>query len=525
MGPISGAGRGPLPPRNVAAVAGLAGAAAVIGVGAVVHSLAPSIPFLPAAVAQTLVRAAPGELATAAIEVLGHWALRLATAGTGALLLAAGAVSGLLIRRADLRPPPHAIAAGILGFVPMWLLSVAMYPAGASVSRWAFALASAPIHLVGGALAGWFYRRLIAGSDTVERRTDLTRRYVVRSLGVGTAGLLLGFADLGRLIYRRPDPGARPLDLAGIRPAPRPPTVPDERAWDSVRGLTAEVTPNDRFYVVDEEIFDPDLDPATWRLDVGGAVRSPFSLTYDELTSFPLVERYQTLECISNEVGGGLISTAKWVGVPLPLILERAGVQPAAVEVVFTASGGYSDSLGVTQAMDEGTLIVVGMNDHVLPRAHGFPARLLSVGTYGMKNPKWLTGIRVTDRPYQGYWEERGWSKEAIVKTGSRIDAPAPGQQVGGPLTIAGVAFAGDRGISRVEVSADGGITWAEAELKPALSDLAWRLWRYRWKPAGTGPASIMVRAHDGDARLQTAVYAAPHPDGASGYHAITVSR
>ena len=161
----------------------------------------------------------------------------------------------------------------------------------------------------------------------------------------------------------------------------------------------------------------------------------PLRLTYDQLLSLPVVERYQTLECISNTVGGDLISTARWEGIPLPLVLERAGVGPEAVEVVFRCAGGYSDSLSMAQAMDERTLLAVGMNGRVLPRAHGFPVRVLTVGTYGMKNPKWVTDIEVVDAPYQGFWEQRGWSKLAMVKTGSRVDTPADGGVVRAPVS------------------------------------------------------------------------------------------
>jgi len=166
------------------------------------------------------------------------------------------------------------------------------------------------------------------------------------------------------------------------------------------------------------------------------------------------------------------------------------------------------------------------MNGRVLPREHGFPARVLSVGTYGMKNPKWLTGIEVVDSPYQGYWEQRGWSKRAIVKTGSRIDVPRDGSSVSGPATVAGVAFAGDRGISKVEVSTDGGRIWRAGELKRPLSPFTWRQWRFAWHPPnGSGRNRILVRAYDGRGVVQIPIPADPHPDGASGYDGLTIVR
>jgi len=211
--------------------------------------------------------------------------------------------------------------------------------------------------------------------------------------------------------------------------------------------------------------------------------------------------------------------------VPLAEILDRAGVGSSAVEVAFGSAGGYSDSMSVAKAMDETTLIAFGMNDFVLPRAHGFPARVLGVGTYGMKNPKWLTNIEVVDRPYQGFWEQRGWSKPALVKTTSRIDTPEAGETLSGDVVpIAGVAFSGDEGISRVEVSTDGRRTWSPALLKTALSAYTWRLWLYRWTPPGPGQYSIFVRAYDGTGAVQTRVEAPPFPTGASGIDGITVT-
>ena len=498
------------------------GAVVLIAATAVLHTFVRAMPFFPLVLAQAVVRAAPGGFATFFIERLGHWALRLAVTGTVVAFLLSGAALGLFISwlARFVRTVP---VAGVLGFLPLWVLSVAVYPSPPSqtLRRLPFALASLPLYILGGLAAAWTFVGL--GKAIVRQEPDPTRRLILRSLWWGAAAVLLGVADLGRLISRRPDPGRELLHLANVRRATEPPPSAGDAAFSRIPGLTAEVTPNEAFYVVDEEIIDPDIDASVWRLGVEGLVGRPVSLSYSELGRLPAVERYQTLECISNEVGGDLESTAKWVGVPLPEILDRAQVGSGAVEVVFRASGGYSDSLSIEQAMDPSTLIALGMNDHVLPRAHGFPARLLSVGTYGMKNPKWLTGIEVVDRPYQGYWERRAWSKSAIVKTGSRIDTPGSGAQVRGGVAIAGIAFAGDRGISRVEVSTDGGRSWAPAQIKQALSPLSWRLWLYRWKPQGRGQAGVLVRAYDSRGMVQANRVAAPHPDGASGYHAITV--
>jgi len=491
---------------------------------AVVHTVAPSVPFLPLALSQAIVKATPGGVATYFIERLGHWAIRLAVVGTVVAFLASGALLGLLIPPLTRSLRGSASATGAVSFAPMWLVAVLLYPSPAeSVTRGRFALVSLPIDLAGGAVAGWALARTSEAAAT--GATDLSRRYVLRALWWGAVGVLVGSADLGRLLYRRPDPGRQLLVLPDLMRVVRPPETPGDRAFVSIPGLSPEVTSNELFYVVDEEIIDPDIDPVTWRLIVGGLVDRPLQLTYDELKRLPAVERFQTLECISNPIGGDLISTAKWVGVPMPLVLNRAGVRSNAVEVVMRAAGGYTESFSIEQAMDDSTLLAVGMNGRVLPRAHGFPVRVLSIGTYGMKNPKWLVGIDVVDRPYRGYWEQRGWSKAALVKTMSRIDVPLAGSSVGGTVSTAGVAFAGKSGISRVEVSIDGGTTWSPADLETALSPLTWRRWLLRWTPQGSGQSGIVVRAYDGEGVLQTPKYASPHPDGASGYHAITVSR
>ena len=524
----------PTPPRSTrsrlltpATVGGLCSSVAATVLTAIAHTMVPAIPFPPSSIAQILVRTTSGEVNSFVIGYLGHWALRVAVLGVALAFALSGALLGLFIAR-------RSRAWWILAATPLWVAGVLLYPEVPQyVDRVTFGLVTLPLHLLAGSVGGMVAGRLKASHREIEVVEDVviprrmpgqvqpTRRYFLMALGVGGAGIVLGLANLGS---RLSDPGDKLLKLTGVRRATRPRLDPTDAAFDAIPGLTPEVTSNSAHYVVDEEILDPAIDIDGWSLTITGMVDRDIVLTYQDLVSMQAEERYQTLMCISNEVGGDLISTALWTGVPLRAILDRAGIDPGAAEVVFRAVGGYSDSLGAEQAMDESTLIAIGMNGHVLPRAHGYPARLLSTGTYGYKNPKWLTEIEVVDSPYKGFWQHRGWDKEGLVKTMSRIDVPATGDLEPGPVTIAGVAFAADRGIARVEVSDDGGRTWHEARLKTALSAVTWRLWLLEWEPPGTGEYELLVRAHDGTGAIQISRHASPVPSGSSGYDSVTVT-
>ena len=504
-----------------AALAGFAGSCALSILAGITHTLVRSVPFPSVAIAQAFVGTASGQVESFFIRYLGHWAQHLTLIGSAIVFVCSGAVMGVILHAVFRRRRIPAWAWWI-SLLPVWAISVAFYRMPTQfLGRWAFAAVTLPMYLAGGWVAATADERLHRPAEV----TDTSRRVLLQSLGVGTAGALLGVLDVGGLLFARPDPGNRRLAVANVKVVPRPHPAAGDAAFQHIPGLTPEVTSNAAFYVVDESLIDPDIDPATWRLAVTGLVSRPLSITYRQLRAMPAVERYQTLECVSNQVGGHLMSNARWIGVPLNRMLNRAGVKPGAVEVVFRAAGGYSDSLTIDQAMDDTTLIAIGMNGRELPRAHGFPARLLSVGTYGMKNPKWLTSIEVVDRPYQGYWEQRGWNKQAIVKTGSRVDVPHSGSVVGREATLAGVAFAGDRGISKIEVSTDAGHTWQRADLKTALGTYTWRQWRYLWTPSGRGGSIIGVRATDGTGAVQTSMGAAPFPNGSSGYDSIELTR
>lgn len=338
-------------------------------------------------------------------------------------------------------------------------------------------------------------------------RGSLGRRELIR-VGVRAAGAVL-MAGLGR--------GAR-LGEAAAATAPLP-------EFDAIEGLSAWVTPNEAFYKVSKNLFDPDLRRSAWALRVYGHVERPFALSLDELRALARpVRQATTLSCISNPVGGDLIGNAYWTGIPLRALLQRAGLRPGVVDIRFEAADGYTDSLPLEKAMEPDTLVAWEMNGEPLPWDHGYPARLIVPGIYGMKNVKWLTAIEAVTHDYKGYWERRGWSDEAVVRTLSRFDVPRSGRRLaGGPVTVAGIAFAGDRGIRAVQVSFDGGRTWRGAEVEPAPSRLSWVRWRVTWAASSPGRYTLVVRAIDGTGAVQDGTERPALPDGATGYHRISL--
>ncbi len=285
---------------------------------------------------------------------------------------------------------------------------------------------------------------------------------------------------------------------------------------------TLPITPNDEFYVTSYR-SPPTLRIKEWRLAVSGLVSSPLTLTYDALLSRPSRSQIVTLECIGNTVGDAYIGTAVWEGTSLADLLGEARVDPRSHDVVFRAADGYSDSLPLSRALAGDVLIAHRMNGVPLPEGHGFPARIIVPGCYGMKSVQWLTHIELVEHDYKGYYQRKGWSEEAIVKTMSRIDVPVHGDRLtGSEIVVRGIAFAGSRGVSGVEVSLDGEGRWRPAALEPPQSAASWVLWSYRWRDPSPGYHELTVRATDGQGKLQTDFQEGPAPDGASGLHSIT---
>jgi hypothetical protein len=280
------------------------------------------------------------------------------------------------------------------------------------------------------------------------------------------------------------------------------------------------------FYVVSKNFADPVVDAAGWTLTVHGLVQNPQRLTLDSLRALPAVSEYVTLECISNNVGGGQISTGLFGGVPLNSVLDLAGVHSAATLVAFRSRDGYTESLPLSLVRQSPEILVAHSLDGApLPSQHGFPARILVPGHYGMKGPKWVEDIELTTGSRNGYWENQGWNPDAAVKTMARFDQPLQGALLKvGAIDLSGIAFAGKRGISAVEYSADGGHSWTAATLRQPLSNLTWVIWTATWTPAAAGEYTLLVRARDGQGALQSSTGAPSYPDGANGYHSVSVS-
>jgi DMSO/TMAO reductase YedYZ molybdopterin-dependent catalytic subunit len=376
-------------------------------------------------------------------------------------------------------------------------------------------------------------RTMQEGLASGEPGARLSRRLLLQQgalAGVTLAGGLAVWqaltSGLGALVGASPpSSSAASVTLTNLPTQITPPPTPVYTDFAPVAGQVSEVTAAADFYYVSKNLAgDPMVNGQAWQLAFTGMLDKPYMLSYAQLRALPQVTQYHTLECISNVVGGDLMSNGYFTGVSLADALNVAGIQQGATSLIFKAADGYSDNLHMAQALDERSLIVYLLDGQPLPTAHGYPARLLIPGLYGMKNGKWLTELSVASGDYSGYWEQRGWTPEAKVKMTSRIDTPHDGDLlVARPMSIAGVAYSGAQGIARVDVSVDAGKTWSPAQMRRPLGALAWTLWEYPWTPA-PGSHTLIVRAIDLQGAVQSYYPAPPLPDGASGYHVISVT-
>lgn len=442
---------------------------------------------------------------------LGTAARRVRVAGATSGVLLGGAVAGFSL---GFGPAPQVGAAAVAAWV------VAMGAVWGAVG-WAWSWLQHPPVLPAAAAE-------VPAVEVIDRRTLLVRLGSV-SATLTVTGAVLGLA-LGRQGQGRAAGAAETAGASPLQPPEEPPVSFPERqgAVMPAPGTRPEYTPLPEFYRIDIDLAPPVIDGAQWRLPITGLVDNPQTLRLEDFYDGSLGEPqhlFITLSCISNEIGGDLISTTRWTGVPVRRVMERVGVQPEASYLAISSEDGFHEIVPLELIeSDERIMLTYLWDGKPLPVPHGFPLRIYIPDRYGMKQPKWITRMEVVDEYRPGYWVERGWSREARVKTTSVIDTVAVDAVVerGGRklVPIGGIAYAGDRGISKVQVQVDGG-GWTDAELRPPLSDLTWVIWRVDW-PFASGRHTFAVRCYDGTGALQVTSPSPSHPDGATGIDEVT---
>lgn len=493
-------------------IAGLLGAGTALAVGELLAGLGGSVPSPLAAIGRAVVDASPPWLKDFAIATFGTGDKTALAVGTSVIAVLIGWWAGGLARRHRWLVPAVFVGFGVLG-----LAASLGEPDAAAVPVTAATLAA----VCAGLLVFFGFTRFGLEVDPTDGRVaDRSRR---RFLGLaGATGLAVVTTGLvgRRLLTSAPPPATIAIPDPVIRA-----TTPGTQHDFGLAGLTPIEVPNQDFYRIDTALVVPRVDPGSWSLRVSGLVDDPLRLSYDDLLAMDLVESHVTIACVSNEVGGDLVGNARWTGVRLTEVLERAGVRAEADQIVGRSVDRFTAGFPTELAFDgRESLIAVAMNGDPLPASHGFPARLIVPGLYGyVSATKWLEEVELTTWDgFDGYWIPRGWSKEGPIKTQSRIDLPRPGAVPAGPVEVAGVAWAPLRGIDRVEVSIDGD-DWIAADLTVPLSSQAWVQW-HTTVVLPVGDHRIAVRAMDGTGATQPEERTPARPDGATGHHIIRVS-
>ncbi|SED54141.1 molybdopterin-dependent oxidoreductase [Ruania alba] len=519
-------------PRARHALTGVVSAAAGIGVAHTVAALTVPAASPLLAVGSVAIDAAPTPVKEFAVRTFGNADKPVLLAGMAVVLILLTATLGLLASR---RP-----WVGVTG-----MLALGAVAAAAALTRTPGVLAAVPGAVAGAVAAAgmlWVLAGLRGrtgggadadsdGSPVSESPLDgphvRTGRFVPSRRGVLIGGpTLLAAAGVGGgalLTGLRSGDAALGRDLVLPEAADPAAALPGGVQLE-VPGMTPFRTASDDFYRVDIALSTPRIDVDTWSLPIGGLVDRPVTLLYQDILDMPLTERWITLTCVSNPVGGPYVSTGRWLGVPLVDLLEQVGVQPEADQIFTESADGLTMSIPLAAATDgRDAMLVVGLNGEQLPVERGFPARLIVPGLFGFVSAaKWLTDLRLsTYAADQAYWTERGWATDAPVLTQARIDVPGSLERVpAGQVTMAGVAWAQQRGVDMVEVRVDGG-PWQAAELAADGGADLWRQWQFTWESTGTGRHDVQVRATDSTGATQPEERTDPVPDGARGWHSI----
>ncbi|SMQ71462.1 molybdopterin-dependent oxidoreductase [Agreia sp. VKM Ac-1783] len=504
--------------HGISALVGMLSALVVLATAEVVAVFvsSSSSPFF--AVGQLAIDLAPAWLKESMIALFGTGDKIALFVILAVVVIAFAALAGVLERRR----PPLGVAILIL-FSAIAVIAVQTRPEASAL--WAF-----PTVL--GMIAGVLVlrsgiRRLGAWLDVPEAaRSGMQRRQFLTFAGVTGATALI--VAIGARAMNASTAAVTAIRQAIALPAPTTaaPAIDPATSLD-VEGISALITPNEQFYRIDVALQVPQINPDDWQLKITGLVDNEVTIGYAELLALPLVEHVTTIACVSNEVGGGLIGNATWLGYPIRELLARAGIQSGADMVLSSGPDGFSAGTPIETLTDPNrqALLAVGMNGEPLPTEHGFPARMIVPGLFGyVSATKWVTEMKVTRfADAEGYWTPRGWDALGPVVTESRIDVPLSGQTVAsGTVAIAGVAWAPHTGIAGVEVRVDDG-AWQQATLAPGISDDTWVQWVLRW-PASAGAHTIAVRATDKSGYTQTDRQAPPAPSGATGWDTIRVT-
>jgi DMSO/TMAO reductase YedYZ molybdopterin-dependent catalytic subunit len=474
-----------------------------------------------AAIGSALIDLAPPWAKDAAISLFGTNDKLALLVGIAIVMIVVAAAAGLV----ELWRPPWGRVI-MLAFGAAGILA-AMTRADAGPLDWI------PSTVAGLAAAGslWLLMQRIPAArpvprDPTARAEAASRARVERRTFIGwtVAAAAVGIlAAVGGTLVRAGSNAVASVRQAIKLPAPAvtaPPVPPGAEL--NIPGVAKIVTPNESFYRIDTALIVPQIDPADWTLKIHGMVDHEITLTWDELLALPLEESITTLACVSNPVGGDLISNAVWLGYPIRELLARAKPASNADMVLSHSIDGFTAStpLEVLQEKGRNAILAVGMNGTTLPPEHGFPVRMVVPGLYGyVSATKWVTELEVTrfDRA-TAYWTDRGWSDHGPVKLESRVDVPRRGQGLkAGATVIAGVAWHQHVGIDKVEVQIDDG-PWHEATLATEISDDTWVQWSTPWT-ATKGDHLIRCRATNKNGELQTETDADPAPDGATGWH------
>jgi DMSO/TMAO reductase YedYZ molybdopterin-dependent catalytic subunit len=547
--------------------------------------------FIPELASLTLFSLTPGEVESQAVQTLGPLAKYSSFIGaTLANIIVYGLIGILVARLYDRFPWKNylgkAVLSSIISYVILLILTSILLTL-TEASAGPVSLTDVVVYLVPPNVAFGFlfpglyqkislHRPMVSNVDHKMRATAadaatdtsgdikpsleqkdlrINRRMFLRSAAASVVALPILYFGTNRLLFTVQQQAAQPV--VPVLPATQTSSAPAGFQNPVLSPLLQyEITPTELFYRIDISPIVPTINAQAWKLSLRGLVDNPIELTYEELKAMPSVEQFSTLSCVSNKVGGDLISNAIWKGIPLKNLLSQAQIRQGAKYIVFRCYDGYDVGIPLEKGLEDSTILAYEMNRAVLTPAHGFPVRAIVPNIYGMMNAKWITEIEIVDDVYEGFWQRKGWSNIATINTLSSIvipgnapirtrfrgflpassnlagsgnvtnsSSPSSSSPPGSTITVGGIAFAGTRGISKVQISIDNGVTWKEASIKEPLSPYSWVMWAAEMNLPNVQVKEykLTVRATDKAGKVQTSEVREPFPDGSTGYHMINI--